>query len=620
MKRVIFALVFWAFSDANAQSNFALNFNGTNQYVSVGSPITTGSSYTKEAWVYATSIVSARNIISSSDAPFWINSGTLSAGQAGSYSLVTDPGVFPTNRWVHVAVTYDQPSTTMRLYRDGVLLSTNTSVPGYTSEPNFIASHTGAASYFEGDIDEVRIWSTALTATQLKQNIFRGPNKLSPGLTRLYKFNEGAGSVLVDSTTTADGTLVNTPLWVASPIEGSLNALHFDGTDDNVEIPNTVSGDFTVEYWMNTTSSGGGGAWYNGNGIVDAEMPGGTEDWGTSLNGNLLSFGIGDPDVTIYSVSPVNSGSWVHVAASWDQSTGDMALYINGVLEASSTGSTVARTAPPRISLGQLQTDINFYEGAIDELRIWNVVRTPAEISANMNSEINPASETDLVAYYSFNQGITSGTNTDLITLMDMKNTNNGTLNNFALSGGTSNFVAQFASITPLPLLWLNYSAKKINNTSLLEWSTAAEKNTRNFIVKHSKDGIIWTDIAILKAKGMTNEASNNYSFVHQHPDNGSNYYKIQQTDLDGRVSFSTIKSLFFEGAKPSFIVNNPVLNGTIEMNISEKSVVRMYNLEGRLMKQVVASPGLSTIDVSAVAPGIYFLKVGQHSEKISIQ
>lgn len=620
MKKTIFALVFWAFSDANAQSNFALNFNGTNQYVSIGSPITTGSSYTKEAWVYASSIVSARNIISSSDAPFWINGGTLSAGQSGSYSLVTDPGVFPTNRWVHVAVTYDQPSTTMRLYLDGILVSTNTTVPGYTSEPNFIASHTGAASYFQGNIDEVRIWSAALTPTQLKQNIFRGPNKLAPGLVRYYKFNEGAGTVLVDSTSTADGTLVNTPLWVASPIEGSLNALHFDGVDDNVEIPNTVSSDFTVEYWMNTTSTAGSGAWYNGNGIVDAEMPGGSTDWGTSLNGSLLSFGIGNPDVTIYSTSAVNTGSWVHVAASWEQSSGDMALYINGVLEASSTGSTVARTAPPRISLGQLQTDINFYEGAIDELRIWNVVRTPAEISANMNSEINPVTETNLAAYYSFNQGITSGTNTDLLTLMDMKNTNNGELNNFALNGGTSNFIAQFASITPLPLLWLNYSAKKMNNTSLLEWSTASEKNTKNFIIKHSLDGIIWTDIANLKAKGMTNEASNNYSYVHQNPSNGVNYYKIQQTDIDGRNSFSTTKALYFDKASKSFAMNNPVLNGTIEMNINEESEIRLYNMEGKLMHQSIASPGLFLIHVDAFASGIYFLKVGQHTEKISIQ
>ncbi|MES2477600.1 MAG: LamG-like jellyroll fold domain-containing protein [Bacteroidota bacterium] len=621
MKRVIFALAILACINVKAQSNFALNFDGVNQTVSIGNPVATGSSYTKEAWVYATSVSGAHNVISSLNAPFWIDAGTLSAGHAGSFSLVTDAGLFPLNIWVHVAVTYDDASTTMRLYRDGVLVNTNTSVPSYTTEATYVASLQGSTSFFEGNIDEARIWSIPLTQSQIKQLIFRGPAKTTPGLSRLYKFNEGSGSILIDSTGTADGTLINSPLWVASPVEGNLNSLHFDGADDNVVIPNTVSGDFTVEYWMNTTSTGGSGDWYNGNGIVDAEVGGGTEDWGTSLNGNLLSFGIGNPDLTIYSTSDVNTGSWVHVAASWDQSTGDMSLYINGVLEATGTSvTTAARTAPPRITLGQLQTDINFYEGAIDELRIWDVVRSGSEISANMNSEINPAAETNLVAYYSFNQGITAGTNTDLLTLMDMKSTNNGTLSNFAMSGGTSNFIAQFASITPLPLVWLSYSVQKQNVTALLNWTTSAEKNTKDFTVKHSTDGVIWNDIATLKAIGNINEVVNSYSYVHQNPVAGMNYYRVLQTDKDGKMSFSPTKTLYFDKLIRSFAVNNPVVDGRIAFNVADESEIRLYNIEGKLLHKNIAKPGMSIIDVQNYVPGIYFLKVNDHTEKISIQ
>jgi hypothetical protein len=620
MKRVIFALAILACINVKAQSNFALNFDGVNQTVSIGNPIATGSSYTKEAWVYATNVSGSHNVISSLNAPFWIDAGTLSAGHAGSFSLVTDAGLFPLNIWVHVAVTYDDASTTMRLYRDGVLVNTNTSVPSYTTEATYVASHQGSTSFFEGNIDETRIWSFALTQNQIKQLIFRGPAKTTPGLSRLYKFNEGSGAVLVDSTSTADGTLINSPLWVASPVEGNLNSLHFDGADDNVVIPNTVSGDFTVEYWMNTTSTGGSGDWYNGNGIVDAEVGGGTEDWGTSLNGSLLSFGIGNPDITIYSTSNVNTGSWVHVAASWSQSTGDMSLYINGVLEATGTSATSARTAPPRITLGQLQTDINFYEGAIDELRIWDVVRSGSEISANMNSEINPATETDLVAYYSFNQGITAGTNTDLLTLMDMKSTNNGTLSNFAMSGGTSNFIAQFASITPLPLVWLSYSVQKQNATALLNWTTSSEKNTKDFTVKHSTDGVIWNDIATLKAIGNINEVVNSYSYVHQNPVAGMNYYRVLQTDKDGKMSFSPTKTLYFDMLIRSFSVNNPVVDGRIAYNVADESEIRLYNIEGKLLNESRAKPGMSIIDVQNYVPGIYFLKVNDHTEKISIQ
>src|SRR5687767_13487796 len=90
-----------------AQTNYALSFNGTTQYANIGAPLAGNTSYTKEAWLYATTSGGARNIISSLNHPFWINGGILSGGQAGNYSYVTDPATFPLNRWLHVAVTYD---------------------------------------------------------------------------------------------------------------------------------------------------------------------------------------------------------------------------------------------------------------------------------------------------------------------------------------------------------------------------------------------------------------------------------------------------------------------------------------------------------------------------------
>src|SRR5690606_3314667 len=148
---------------ASGQSNYALNLNGTNQDVAIGAPVATGSSYTKEAWIYATSVTGSRNIVSSLNAPFWISGGTLYGGQAGNYSRVSSPSM-PTNRWVHVALSYDAGTSTLRLYRDGVLVSTATSVPQYTNEDEFIGSHAGSASYFAGRIDEVKIWNFALSA------------------------------------------------------------------------------------------------------------------------------------------------------------------------------------------------------------------------------------------------------------------------------------------------------------------------------------------------------------------------------------------------------------------------------------------------------------------------
>ena len=232
--------------------------------------------------------------------------------------------------------------------------------------------------------------------------------------------------------------ITNTTTSLSETIYGG--ALNTDGSNDYVNIPKPSLNAFTIEYWVKTTqASPSGSQWYQGNGIVDAEVGGTTTDFGTSLLNNKLAFGVGLPDVTIQSTTSINSGNWIHVAVTWDGSTGVMKLYINGILEASTTGATGTRSAPPSIRIGSIQTGIQYFNGTIDELRIWNVVRSQSDIQSNMNSEISTSSS--LVEYYTFNQGSANGTNTSITSLTDSSGNNNtGTLYNFALTGTTSNW------------------------------------------------------------------------------------------------------------------------------------------------------------------------------------
>ena len=70
------------------------------------------------------------------------------------------------------------------------------------------------------------------------------------------------------------------------------NALHFDGSNDYIDITRRISGDFTIEFWVRTTQTGGSGQWYHGRGIVDGELAGVTTDFGVALVGSQLAFGI----------------------------------------------------------------------------------------------------------------------------------------------------------------------------------------------------------------------------------------------------------------------------------------------------------------------------------------
>src|ERR1044072_1527783 len=113
MKPVLFAYALLICVKSYTQTNYALSLNGTNQHISIGTPLSNNSSYTKEAWIYITTTGGSRNIVSSANAPFWINAGQLSAGHGGNYSQVVDPTTLTINKWTHVAVTYDAATTTM---------------------------------------------------------------------------------------------------------------------------------------------------------------------------------------------------------------------------------------------------------------------------------------------------------------------------------------------------------------------------------------------------------------------------------------------------------------------------------------------------------------------------
>ncbi|HSD13027.1 MAG TPA: LamG-like jellyroll fold domain-containing protein [Flavobacterium sp.] len=224
--------------------------------------------------------------------------------------------------------------------------------------------------------------------------------------------------------------------------------LHFDGADDYVDIPKAFTSDFTIEYWMQTTATGlTGGQWFDGSSIVNNEVGGVATDFGTSLLGSKLAFGVGSPDITILSTTDVNDGTWKHIAVTWKQSTGQMQLYINGNLEASTFGSTAARTASDFIKIGTANTFVSFFNGNIDELRIWNKVLWPSDIQSTMNCELQ-ATESGLVAYYKFNQGFENVANASVTTLNDFTGLYNGTLSNFALSGSASNWKAGSTVVT----------------------------------------------------------------------------------------------------------------------------------------------------------------------------
>jgi hypothetical protein len=161
--------------------------------------------------------------------------------------------------WYHAAATYD--GTTLKLYLNGVQensLTVGQPAASATTAPTAFASSirsngTTIQGYFNGVLDEARIWNVARTQTEI-QNAINSELTSGTGLIGRWGMNEGAGTTITDSTAPAEnGSLTNDPVWVSPGAPFNLNyngaPLVNAGADqvvplqDNVELSGSVSDD-----------------------------------------------------------------------------------------------------------------------------------------------------------------------------------------------------------------------------------------------------------------------------------------------------------------------------------------------------------------------------------------
>ncbi len=91
-----------------------------------------------------------------------------------------------------------------------------------------------------------------------------------------------------------------------------------------------------------------------------------------------------------------------------------------------------------------------------------------------------------------------------------------------------------------LPVTLQNFTGKAAKGESHLNWITSSETNNERFDIEYSVDAKLWTKIGSVKGNGST-MISHNYSFTHQTPVDGQNYYRLKQVDFDGQSVYSEV-------------------------------------------------------------------------------
>ncbi len=382
-------------------SGQALDFDGLDDYVDLGTMDVSGDEMTLMAWFKADDFgVSDGRIISkaisqSEQGHWWMLSTIDSAGDmrlrfrlktgtnpsSGTTTLIASSGNL-NNEWVHAAAVYN--GTHMILYKDGVQVGI-TPKTGSIATDNTVSAWIGDnpgpnRKQFDGTIDEVKIYDKALTPEDIQQ-------EYQSYMVGYWKFDEGSGSTATDSSGNSnDGTLSpscpNCPQWVAGQ---SGMALVFDGNDDYViknpfNIPQT---EVTIAFWMRTSDTTKSGTPFSYAVIgSDNEL----------LIYNYRNFDIFIKGASVNTGIAANDDSWHHIAVTWRSSDGEVIMYIDGSPSYSGTlrqGAAIAQGGS--LVIGQEQDSVGggfdnsqAFAGTIDEVQIWDRVLTQSEIQSNM--------------------------------------------------------------------------------------------------------------------------------------------------------------------------------------------------------------------------------------------
>lgn len=223
------------------------------------------------------------------------------------------------------------------------------------------------------------------------------------------------------------------------------NAMHFDGMDDYIQVPNassliTGASMVSISCWMKPENTAPGFPNYDGIVGFRNELDfdfyilqlTSTTTEARFRNSSGINYDLVTPGLVV--------NDWNHYVFTYNGSM--LKLYINGQIADSTaaSGTIVNPSVPLNMGLLQFQATNFFYNGSLDEVTLWNKALTAQEVNCIFKNEIDTLS-TGLVLYFQFNQGKAGGNNTTIQTIDDSKNNINGFPSGFALTGTTSNFV-----------------------------------------------------------------------------------------------------------------------------------------------------------------------------------
>ena len=312
--------------------------------------------------------------VNSSGTISYTNTGTTATIDILSYKVADTEGVFSNEATVSITVT--DPTTTNEIpvaQADTAIVQAGESVlikvlsNDSDSDGSLDKNSLALVNQASNGTVEIDLTTGEMTYTH------DGTATTSDSFT--YTIEDDQGAVSNEATVS---------ITISSTVASCGKGVELDGSNDWVNIPDlTLAGDFTLEGWVKLAP-----------GIDNKDAMFGQEGAGPDLNfyaGKARLFVFNDKVVANTALTP---DTWEHIAIT--RSGANLILYMNGAEDA--TGNWNGSLSLKAIGRG----NAGFLQGMLDEVRIWNIARTGAEINASYNTSVD-SNAPGLIGYWTFN-------------------------------------------------------------------------------------------------------------------------------------------------------------------------------------------------------------------------
>lgn len=412
----------------------SLLFNGSSDYVDVGAVQNGVVDFSWFAWIKTTQNISdglmyqAPIIIGTIQGSGDTNDANLAVngGKLGWYDELAGGASYDTGRFVNdglwhlVGVT--RSGTALTFYVDGAVAgnATTGTDPLNSNGLQIAKANWTSARFFGGNIDDVRAYNRALSASEATALYRSGEvvrrNVSDSGLVGRWAFDEGTSTIAHDfSGNSYNGTLVNSPVW--STGKGG-SAILFNGSSNYVIANNPVNfnSNYSVSFWVYLNSIAGYGLF--GNAPGNPPLTGGSGNSNNiylNPNGTVGYFVFDGVGKNLTSTTTLSAGRWYQVSVTHDTANSIRRLYVNGRLEHQDSFLNIQSFGKVIFSFNRSETNyytgpLSFINGKMDDVRIYNRALSPTEVntlytqgSLIVNRSQNNELTEGLVGLWSFN-------------------------------------------------------------------------------------------------------------------------------------------------------------------------------------------------------------------------